>query len=357
MNHVAPHAGLPNSATAGADSPTPTDSTTSKTTAGLESAGSTGISHNTGTATCWCPTGATRVADVSASTPREGRQSPCKCTKGAHKTVPVTDATNTQSAHRKPSITTKRQPRKQCPSSSTLRPRPRVCTKKPRQQTRTFRTAPRTHTAVLPHSSGCTTHSRPRPKVKHNTKAHHANAPTTAPHTHKLRRQHRTTAARPHQTPSRSFAGVRLAAEHHRRTSPVMHTTTTRPHMHTKCCSFFCPQMRAAHSTDADAAGLVRGQVQPGTRRPLTSSNSSCCQQLAAELEAVAASTARPPEHAVCIHNCDAVAAAPEVPQHRRRPHGASCAVLLPACLQLHTTSCRHVCPQATNRKHFFSTG
>lgn len=181
---VAPHARCPNSAAAGAVSPT--NSPTSKTTAELESAGSTGISHNTGTVPCWCPTGATTVADVWASTPPARAGSPLQmhkgCTQDCASDRCYKHAVRTQKAlyHNKKAVE-KTMPQQQHP-----RPRPRV------------QKNPATNTDL----SHCTTHTQ-RPSStaqaarrtvdgvssQNTTQTHSTRTRQPQRHTHKLRRQ------------------------------------------------------------------------------------------------------------------------------------------------------------------------
>lgn len=108
------------------------------------------------------------------------------------KGVPVTDATNTQSAHKRPSITIRRQPKNNAPAAA-LSYRAPGCAPNPGNKHVTSHTAPRpaasrAHDAGPVPQPGPYDYSGRRRNVKHNMEAAARERPTTAPHTytHKL---------------------------------------------------------------------------------------------------------------------------------------------------------------------------
>lgn len=245
INDVASHAGPHNSATAGADSTT--DSTTSKKTQpGLKCAGQ----H-------WHLTQAQRQVGalqqlrrllVWASTPRADRD--FHCTKGAHKRCAGDRCYKHAVCPQKALYHNKKTAKKQCPSSSTLRPGPRVCTK-PWQQTRDLSHGTTPH-GVARTRSGPVAQPGPydysggrRRNVKHNMEATGRERPTTAPHTytHKLWQppsSHGCTPTSATAAQAAEMCCVRLLRETSAPAVPCTHVPHTPTHA-TKCCST-CPQ-------------------------------------------------------------------------------------------------------------------
>lgn len=197
---------------------------------------STGISHRhsdrlvpySSYAGCWC--GLQHHERTGTSTAQRVH------TKG----VPVTDATNTQSAHKRPSITIRRQPKNNAPAAA-LSDRGPGCAPNPGNKHVTSHTAPRptaspAHAAVQSHSPARTITVVDGAATSNTTwKQPDVNAqPQRHTHTHTSSgNHHRATAARPHQPQQHRQQRCAACACCVRQAHQPCHAHTyhTRPHM------------------------------------------------------------------------------------------------------------------------------